>query len=119
MDEALQLPVMVTPHTATAVTALRQGRELVPCAGSVCRALDTADPNGDLEADAYAEAVEALDVAARVFGHGCAADVGAHDADTALLFDIAVYHLTGSPADVPAALAAFRRAAGPLLPRVR
>jgi hypothetical protein len=30
-----------------------------------------------------------------------------------------VYHLTGAPADVPAALAAFRRAAGPLLPGLR
>jgi hypothetical protein len=45
--------------------------------------------------------------------------VGAHDEDAALVFDIAVYHLTDSPADVPAALVAFRRAAGPLLPRVR
>lgn len=118
MDEALQLPVTVTPHTAVAITVLRQGRALLPCGGSVCRALDAADPAGELDTDAYGEAVGALDVAARVFGHDCASDVGAHDPDAALLFDIAVYHLTGSPADVPAALAAFQRAAGPLLPRV-
>jgi hypothetical protein len=118
MDEALQLTVTATPHTAVAVTALRQGRALLPCGGSVCRALDATDPAGELETDAYGEAVDALDVAARVFGHDSAADVGAHDADAALLFDIAVYHLTGSPADVPAALAAFRRAAGPPLPGV-
>jgi hypothetical protein len=37
MDEALQLPVAVTPHTAVAVTALRRARASVPCSGSVCR----------------------------------------------------------------------------------
>jgi hypothetical protein len=70
MDEALQLPVAVTPHTAVAVTALRRARASVPCSGSVCRALDVTDPAGDLETDAYGEAVEALDVAARVSGMG-------------------------------------------------
>jgi hypothetical protein len=119
MDEALQLPVSVTPHTASAVTALRRARTLVPCSGSLCRALDATDPAGDLDTDAFGEAVDALDVAARVFGYDSAAQVGAHDQDAALVFDIAVYHLTGSPADVPAALKAFQRAAGPLLPRVR
>ena len=119
MDEALQLPVTVTPHTASAVTALRHARGLIPCAGSLCRALDLADPAGELDTGAYGEAVEALDVAARVFGYDCAAQVGALDEDAALVFDIAVYHLTGSPADVPAALTAFQRAAGPMLPRIR
>ena len=46
-------------------------------------------------------------------------DVGAHCDDAALVFDIAVYHLTGSAGDIPAALGAFRRAAGPLLERTR
>ena len=72
-----------------------------------------------LDPDAYREAVEALDVGARVFGHAAATDVGAHCDDAALVFDIAVYHLTGSAGDIPAALSAFRRAAGPLLERTR
>jgi hypothetical protein len=118
MDDVLQLSVTVTPFTAAAVTALRGARAAVPCAGSVCAALDAADPDGDLDPAAYCEAVEALDVGARVFGHSCATAVGAHHDDAALVFDIAVYHLTGSPSDVPSALTAFRRAAGPLLPGV-
>ena len=62
-----------------------------------------------------ARRVTALDVAARVFGHEWAADVGGHQPDAALLVDIAVFHLTGAPSDQGAAIAAFRRAAGPLL----
>ena len=119
MDEALQLSVTVTPHTAAAVCALRDARGMIPCDGSLAAALDKADPAGLLHPNAFAEALEALDVAARVFGHRSAIVVGAHDPDAALVFDVAVYHLTGSPADVPAALAAFRRAAGPLLPGLR
>ena len=119
MDDVLQLSVTVTPYTASAVTALRAASAMVPCPGSLCAALDAADPDGELEPEAYAEAVEALDVGARVFGHSCAAEIGAHHDDAALVVDIAVYHLTGSPSDVPAALTAFRRAAGPLLPTVR
>ena len=61
----------------------------------------------------------ALDVGARVFGHVTATEVGAHCDDAALVLDVAVYHLTGSAADIPAALEAFRRAAGPLLERTR
>src|SRR5436190_20816363 len=119
MDEALQLPVTVTRHTATAVRALRDARAAIPCDGSLAAALDRADPAGALDPQAFAEALEALDVGARVFGHRSAIVVGAHDPDAALVFDVAVYHLTGSPADVPAALIAFRRAAGPLLPELR
>ncbi|MGN6379946.1 MAG: hypothetical protein ACTHNU_13420 [Gaiellales bacterium] len=119
MDDVLQLSVTVTPYTAAAVSALRGARAMVPCPGSVCAALDAADPDGELEPEAYAEAVQALDVGARVFGHSHAIDIGAHHDDAALVFDIAVYHLTGSPSDVPAALTAFQRAAGPLLPAVR
>ena len=78
--------------------------------GSVCAAL-----GDDLGADVYAEAIAALDVAARVFGHESAYTVGGHQTDAALLADIAVYHLTGAPGDVSPALTAFRRAAGPLL----
>jgi hypothetical protein len=115
----LELPVSPTPHTAAAVRAIRDARGQVPCHGSLCAALDLADPEGALVADAYGEAVAALDVAARVFGHDAATEVGAHCEDAALVFDIAVYHLTGAAADIPAALDAFRRAAGPLLERTR
>jgi hypothetical protein len=115
----LELPVSPTVHTAAAVRAVRAARALVPCHGSLCAALDLADPGGALDPDAYREAVEALDVAARVFGHDTATQVGAHCEDAALVFDIAVYHLTGAAADIPAALLAFRRAAGPLLERTR
>ena len=119
MDDTIQLPVSPTPHTATAVTALRDARRQIPCHGSICAALDLADPEGELPAPAYAEAVFALDVAARVFGHDSAANVGAHHDDAALLCDIAVYHLTGAEPDIQAALIAFRRAAGPLLDHTR
>jgi hypothetical protein len=64
-------------------------------------------------------AFAALDVGARVFGHDAATEIGAHCDDAALVFDIAVYHLTDAGADIPAALRAFRRAAGPLLERTR
>jgi hypothetical protein len=119
MDEALQLSVTVTAHTATAVCALREARGVIPCAGSLAAALDRADPAGLLHPNAFAEALEALDVAARVFGHRSAIVIGAHHPDAALVFDVAVYHLTGAPGDVPAALIAFRRAAGPPLPGLR
>jgi hypothetical protein len=119
MDDSTRLAVSPTPHTAAAVTALRGARRQIPCPGSVCAALDLADPAGELPAPAYAEAVFALDVAARVFGHGSAAAVGAHHDDAALLCDIAVYHLTGAEPDLPAALVAFRRAGGPLLDPTR
>jgi hypothetical protein len=115
----LELPVAPTPHTAAAVRAIRDARAQVPCHGSLCAALDLADPAGTLDADAYREAVTALDVAARVFGRDFATEIGAHCEDAALVFDIAVYHLTGAAADIPAALGAFRRAAGPLLERTR
>ena len=115
----LELPVAPTAHTATAVRAIRDARVQVPCHGSLCAALDLADPSGALDPDAYGEAVGALDVAARVFGHDAATEIGAHCEDAAFVFDIAVYHLTGAPADIPAALGAFRRAAGPLLERTR
>ena len=115
----LELSVTPTLHTAAAVRAVRDARVQVPCHGSLCAALDLADPAGMLEPDAYGEAVGALDVAARVFGHDAATEIGAHCEDAALVFDIAVYHLTGAAADIPAALAAFRRAAGPLLERTR
>ena len=106
----LELSVSPTAHTAAAVRAVRDARAQVPCHGSLCAALDQ---------DAYREAVEALDIAARVFGHDTATQVGAHCEDAALVFDIAVYHLTGAAADIPAAFVAFRRAAGPLLERTR
>lgn len=54
-----------------------------------------------------------------MFGHAAATDIGAYSDDAALVFDIAAYHLTGSEGDIPAALSAFRRAAGPLLERTR
>jgi hypothetical protein len=115
----MELSVSPTAHTAAVVRAIRDARAQIPCHGSLCAALDLADPSGALDADAYREAVHALDVGARVFGHDTAAEVGAHCDDAALVLDIAVYHLTGSPADIPAALEAFRRAAGPLLERTR
>ena len=112
---SLQLAVTVTPHTAAAVRLLRDARAQVPCHGSVCAALDLADPDGIRDPEVYREAVSALDVGARVFGHPAATSIGAHCEDAAFVFDVAVYHLTGAPADTPAALAAFSRAAGPLL----
>ena len=115
----MELSVSPTPHTAAVVRAIRDARLQIPCRGSLCAALDLADPDGTLDPDAYAEAVLALDVGARVFGHDTATEVGAHCDDAALVLDIAVYHLTGSAADIPAALEAFRRAAGPLLERTR
>jgi ABC-type Co2+ transport system permease subunit len=116
---SLELPVAPTQHTASAVRAIRDARVQVPCHGSLCAALDLADPAGTLDPAAYGEAVGALDVGARVFGHDAAIEIGAHCEDAALVFDIAVYHLTGAAADIPAALGAFRRAAGPLLERTR
>ena len=115
----LELSVTPTPHTAAAVRAVREARAQVPCHGSLCAALDLADPDGALEPAVYSEAVRALDIGARVFGHDAATEVGAHCEDAALVFDVAVYHLTGSQADIPAALHAFRRAAGPLLEQTR
>jgi ABC-type Co2+ transport system permease subunit len=114
-----ELRVFATPHTATAVRVLRDARAQIPCHGSLCAALDLADPAGTLAPDAYREAVAALDVGARVFGHRAATDIGAHCDDAALVVDMALYHLTGSGAELPAALQAFRRAAGPLLERTR
>ena len=75
-----QLRVSPTPHTAAAVRVLRSARSSFPLAGSICAALDAADPDGRLDSGAYAEAVTALDVAARVFGHEGAVDVGGHQA---------------------------------------
>lgn len=115
----MELSVSPTRHTATAVRAMRDGRAQIPCHGSLCAAVDLADLAGALDPEAYREAVEALDVGARVFGHAAATEVGAHCDDAALVFDIAVYNLTGSAGDIPAALSAFRRAAGPLLERTR
>jgi hypothetical protein len=115
----LELAVAPTAHTATAVRAVRAARAQVPCRGSLCAALDLADPDGAVDPDAYREAVEALDIGARVFGHDAATHIGAHCDDAALVFDIAVYHLTGAAVDIPAALNAFRRAAGPLLERTQ
>jgi hypothetical protein len=115
----LELRVSPTPHTALAVRSLRGARAQVPCHGSLCAALDLADPDGGLDPEVYREAVGALDVGARVFGYDAATEVGGHCDDAAFVFDIAVYHLTGAAADTPAALAAFRRAAGPLLERTR
>lgn len=119
MAASPQLPVSPTPYTAAAVTALRAARRQIPCPGSICAALDFADPDGALPRQVYEEAVTALDVAARVFGHDSAAGVGAHHDDAALLVDIAIYHLTGAAGDAAAALTAFRRAAGPLLEPTR
>jgi hypothetical protein len=119
MNDAPRLSTTVTSHTTAAVKTLREARMKVPCGGSLAAALDRADPQGRLHPAAFAEALEALDVAARVFGHRSAIVVGAHDADAAYVFDVAIYNLTGDTADVPAALLAFRRAAGPLLPGLR
>jgi hypothetical protein len=115
----LQLPVTLTQHTAEAVRTLRAARRHVPCPGSLCAAVDASDPCGALAAEVYAECIDALDVGARVFGFARATEVGAHCDDSALVIDVAVYHLTGAMGDVPAALNAFRRAAGPLLERTR
>ncbi len=114
----LQLSVAPTLHTAAAVRLLREARRQVPCAGSLCAALDLADPRA-ADPDAYAEAVTALDVGARVFGYDAATEIGAHSDAAALVVDVAVYNLTGATADIPAALNAFRRAAGPLLEPTR
>ena len=116
----MELSVSPTPHTAAAVRAIRDARAQIPCHGSLCAALDLADPDGALDPRRLrARPSTALDVGARVFGHVTATEVGAHCDDAALVLDIAVYHLTGSAADIPAALEAFRRAAGPLLERTR
>lgn len=119
MNSDLQLRVTPTAHTAEAVRLLRAARRQVPCAGSLCAAVDLADPDGELAADVYAECIAALDVGARVFGHSASTEIGAHCDDAALVVDVAIYNLTGAAGDVPAALTAFRRAAGPLLERTR
>jgi ABC-type Co2+ transport system permease subunit len=119
VNSALQLSVAPTAHTAAAVRALRAARRHVPCAGSLCAAVDQADPAGVLAPEAYSECIAALDVGARVFGFDAATEIGAHNDDAALVIDVAVYHLTGAAADIPAALNAFHRAAGPLLERTR
>ncbi len=119
MDSSLQLSVAPTAHTGAAVRALRAARRHVPCAGSLCAAVDRADPAGAVAPEAYTECIAALDVGARVFGFGAATEIGAHNDAAALVIDVAVYHLTGAAADIPAALNAFRRAAGPLLERTR
>jgi hypothetical protein len=98
------------------LAALRRGRAAIPRAGSICAALDVADPAGQLSAAAFGEALAALKVGALVFGIEQPAAIGAQDPDAAYVFDLAIYHLTGSPADTRAALEAFRRAAGPPLP---
>jgi hypothetical protein len=115
----LQLSVAPTDHTADAVRLLRSARRQIPCAGSLCAAVDLADPQGALAVEVYAEAVTALDIGARVFGYDRATEIGAHSDDAALVVDVAVYNLTGALADIPAALGAFRRAAGPLLEPTR
>jgi hypothetical protein len=115
----LQLSVAPTPHTAASVRLLRAARRHIPCEGSLCAALDLADPAADVAPEAYAEAVTALDVGARVFGYDAATEVGAHTGPAALVIDVGVYNLTGSSVDIPAALNAFRRAAGPLLESTR
>ena len=119
MAPRLQLSVAPTPHTGAAVRLLRQARRHVPCQGSLCAALDLADPAGDVASEAYAEAVAALDVGARVFGYDTATEIGAHCGSAALVIDVAVYNLTGAVTDVPAALNGFRRAAGALLEPTR
>jgi hypothetical protein len=115
----LQLAVAPTAHTADAVRLLRAARRQVPCPGSLCAAVDLADPEGVLAAEVYAEGIAALDVGARVFGYDRATEIGAHTDDAALVVDVAVYNLTGAAGDVSAALRAFRRAAGPLLEPTR
>jgi hypothetical protein len=119
VNSSLQLSVAPTAHTAAAVRALRVARRHVPCTGSLCAAVDHADPAGAVAPEVYTECIAALDVGARVFGFDAATDIGAHNDDAALVIDVAVYHLTGATADIPAALNAFRRAAGPLLERTR
>jgi hypothetical protein len=119
VNSALQLSVAPTAHTAAAVRALRAARRHVPCAGSLCAAVDHADPAGAVDPAAYTECIAALDVGARVFGFDAATEIGAHNDDAALVIDVGVYHLTGAAADIPAALNAFHRAAGPLLERTR
>ena len=109
------LRISPTAQTAAAVALLRAARTQLPCRGSICAGLDRADPDGRVRREVYAEAVAALDVAARVFGIGAATGVGAHQPDAAYVFDIALYHLTGAAPDIAAALTAFRRAAGPIL----
>jgi hypothetical protein len=115
----LQLSVAPTSHTASAVRLLRAARRQIPCVGSLCAALDLADPAGEVAPEAYAEAVSALDVGARVFGYDAATEIGAHSGSAALVVDVAVYSLTGAVTDIPAALNGFRRAAGPLLEPTR
>lgn len=119
MNADLQLPVAPTAHTADAVRLLRAARREVPCPGSLCAAVDLADPDSAFAPEVYAECIAALDVGARVFGYDHATAVGAHTDDAALVVDVAVYNLTGAASDVPAALHAFRRAAGPLLEPTR
>ena len=119
MDAPLQLSVSPTPHTAEAVGVLRAARRQVPCAGSLCAAVDLADPAGEVFPEVYGETIAALDVGARVFGFDSATEIGAHSDDAALVIDVAVYHLTGAAGDISAALNAFRRAAGPLLEPTR
>ncbi len=119
MNADLQLSVAPTAHTADAVRLLRAARRQVPCAGSLCAAVDLADRDGALAGEVYAECIAALDVGARVFGYDHATEIGAHTDDAALVVDVAVYNLTGSAGDIPAALIAFRRAAGPLLEPTR
>jgi hypothetical protein len=111
----LQLRIEPTLYTAQVVSLLRRAQAQLPCGGSLADALRSADPDGLQPDEALAEARDALRVGALVFGHESAAAIGAQQADAAGVFDVAVYHLTGSPADVVPALAAFRRAAGPLL----
>ena len=119
MAPELQLSVAPTPHTEAAVRLLRTARRRIPCEGSLCAALDLADPAGDVAPEAYTEAVSALDVGARVFGYDAATEIGAHSGSAALVIDVAVYNLTGALTDIPAALNGFRRAAGPLLEPTR
>ncbi len=113
------LPIHPTEHTAAVVAALRRAQTLIPCEGSICAALDAADPRCELPPAAYAEAVAALRVGALVFGIEDPSSIGGHQEDAAHVFDIAVYNLTGAAADVPAALQAFTRAAGPQLEPLR
>jgi hypothetical protein len=119
VSTSAQLSVTPTPHTADAVRLLRYARRQVPCAGSLCAAVDLADPAGAVAPEAYSEGIAALDVGARIFGYDTATEIGAHSDDAALVVDVAIYHLTGAAGDIPAALNAFRRAAGPLLEPTR
>jgi hypothetical protein len=108
-----QLRIAPTPHTAAAVALLRRARALVPGAGSLAGLVHEVAAGS--QAEALAEALAALRVGALVFGRDDASAVGAQRADAVGVVDVALYHLTGAPADVAPALAAFRRAAGPLL----